>query len=169
MVQLKNQTEKKVDPDSEPIRPARPEIERIVPPEKKVEIEKPPVPEKVEVPPVPEKVEVPPKVAPPLPLPLRPPKSETLIKIEKILEEDLSEIYFKMPPEKQKKFKEKGEETASKIEKMIQAGKVIAKKILKLIRDWLKLIPGVNRFFLDQEAKIKTDKIMLMVEQEKKE
>lgn len=169
MAQLKNKTEKKVDPDSEPIRPARPEIERIVPPEKKVEIEKPPVPEKVEVPPVPEKVEVPPKVAPLPPLPLRPPKSETLIKIEKILEEDLSEIYFKMPPEKQKKFKEKGEETASKIEKMIQAGKVIAKKILKLIRDWLKLIPGVNRFFLDQEAKIKTDKIMLMVEQEKKE
>jgi hypothetical protein len=25
---------------------------------------------------------------------------------------------------------------------------------------WLKLLPGVNRFFLEQEAKIKTDRII---------
>jgi len=165
MVKPKNQKENlKVGPE-----PVRPGVERIVPPEKKVEIEKPPVPEKVEVlPPVPEKVEVPPKAVslPPV-APSRPPKSETLVKIEKILEEDLEEMYFKMPPEKQKIFKEKGEETASKIEKMIEAGKAVAKKILKLICDWLKLIPGVNKFFLEQEAKIKTDKIVALAEREK--
>ena len=162
MVQLKNKTEKRASPE-----PVRPEIEKIVPPEKKIEIEKPPVPEKVEVPvPVPEKVEVPLLRAPPPPPP-RPQKSETLVKIEKILEEDLGEMYFKMPPEKQKIFKEKGEETASKIEKIVEAGKAIAKKVLKLIRDWLKLIPGVNRFFLEQEAKIKTDKIVALAEREK--
>jgi hypothetical protein len=164
MVQIKDKTEKRTDPE-----PIKPEIEKIIPPERKVEIEKPPVPEKVEIPPkVPEKVEVPPKAVPPVTLPPRPPKSETLINIERILEEDLEEIYFNLPPEKQKEFKTKGEETASKIEKMIETGKVIAKKILKLIYNWLKLIPGINRFFLEQEAKIKTDKIIALAEREKK-
>jgi len=26
--------------------------------------------------------------------------------------------------------------------------------------NWLKLIPGVNKFFLEQEAKIKTDEVL---------
>ena len=43
---------------------------------------------------------------------------------------------------------------------MIETGKAVGRKILKLIRSWLKLIPGVNKFFLEQEAKIKTDKIV---------
>jgi hypothetical protein len=164
MVQIiKNKIEKRATPE-----PVRPEIEKILPPEKKAEIEKPPAPEKVEVPlPGPEKVEVPPAKAPPPSLPPRPPKSETLVRIEKILEEDLNDIYFKMPQKKQEEFKEKGEEAASKIEKMVEAGKTVAKKILKLIREWLKLIPGVNKFFLEQEAKIKTDKIVVLAEKEK--
>jgi hypothetical protein len=87
-----------------------------------------------------------------------------LVKIEKILEEDLESFYFSMPPEKQQIFKEKGEETATKIEKMVEAGKVVARKVLKLIRAWLKFIPGVNKFFLEQEAKIKTDKVVAMTE-----
>lgn len=165
MVQSKNKKENvKVKPE-----PARPEVEKIIPPEKKVEIEKPPVPEVEKPAPPPEVVEKPVVAPPPAvpPLPPRPPKSETLVKIEKILEEDLSEIYFKMPPEKQKEFKEKGEKTASKIEKLIEKGKAVAKKILKLITDWLRLIPGVNKFFLEQEAKIKTDKIVALAEREK--
>jgi len=28
--------------------------------------------------------------------------------------------------------------------------------------DWLKILPGVNKFFLEQEAKIKTDKILAL-------
>ena len=92
--------------------------------------------------------------------PLKSYKSERLTKVEKILEEDLEEIYFKMPPEAQRRFKLKGEEVSLKIEEMFKAGKVIAKKILLLIRSWLKIIPGINKFFLEQEAKIKTDKIM---------
>ncbi len=96
-----------------------------------------------------------------------PPKSGTLVKIEKILEEDLGDFYFSMPPEQQKAFKEKGEETASAIEKMVKAGKAVGRKILKLIRAWLKLIPGVNKFFLEQEAKIKTDEVVKMAEKER--
>jgi len=165
VVQLKNQKENvKVGPE-----PVRPEVERVIPSEKEIEIEKPPVPEAEKAAPLPaeamEKPAAPPKVVPPRPP--RPPKSGTLIKVEKILEEDLEEFYFSMPPEERKIFKEKGEEAASRIEKMVKTGKTVARKILKLIREWLKLIPGVNRFFLEQEAKIKTDKIVVLAEREK--
>jgi hypothetical protein len=37
---------------------------------------------------------------------------------------------------------------------------------LKLIREWLLIIPGVNKYFLEQEAKIKTDKIQQLYERE---
>jgi len=80
--------------------------------------------------------------------------------IENILEEDLEEIYFSLPPEKQKEFKTKGEETAKKISLALQKTKIKVNQIIKLIKNWLKLIPGVNKFFLEQEAKIKADKII---------
>ena len=34
------------------------------------------------------------------------------------------------------------------------------KKIIGLIIDWLNIIPNVNKFFVKQNAKIKTDKIL---------
>jgi hypothetical protein len=80
--------------------------------------------------------------------------------IENILEEDLGEIYFKLTPEKQTEFKVKGEQTAKDISLLMQKTKVKAKKIIELIKDWLKVIPGINKFFLEQEAKIKADKIL---------
>lgn len=81
-------------------------------------------------------------------------------KIETILEEDLTDLYLSMPKEVQVKFKAEGEVTLSKIMQLVQKTKINAKKIFLLIREWLKIIPGVNRFFLEQEAKIKTDKIL---------
>lgn len=86
------------------------------------------------------------------------------IKIEKILEEDLAEMYFSMPSETQTLFKKKGEQTAATIKQLIQTAKVTAQKIVELIFNWLGLIPGVNRFFLEQEAKIKTDKVLEIIE-----
>ncbi|TAL50202.1 hypothetical protein EPN81_03445 [Patescibacteria group bacterium] len=88
--------------------------------------------------------------------------------IEDILEEDLKELYVSMPSQTQAVFREKGEETRSKIRLLVRSAKVNAKKIFQLIRSWLKTIPGVNRFFLEQEAKIKTDKILFISEEEKK-
>mgnify|MGYP007030126443 CR=1 FL=1 len=34
------------------------------------------------------------------------------------------------------------------------------KKIINRIRSWLSIIPGVNSYYVDQEAKIKTEKIL---------
>ncbi len=91
-------------------------------------------------------------------------KDETLIRVEKIMEKDLGSFYTTMPPAAQTLFKKKGEEAANEISAMVRNFKVKAGKVLKLIRDWLHTIPGVNRYFLEQEAKIKTDNIMEMAE-----
>ncbi|MAF13825.1 MAG: hypothetical protein CMI53_02960 [Parcubacteria group bacterium] len=87
-------------------------------------------------------------------------KSEKLEKIESILEKDLEEVYFKMEPRVQTKFKAEGEKTAVIIEDLLKDSKVKAQKIFKLLLKWLKIIPGVNKFFIKQEAKIKTDKLI---------
>jgi hypothetical protein len=80
--------------------------------------------------------------------------------IDGILSEGLNDVFLKMNPTQQKVFKKTGEETVTKINQLLQETKVKVNKIIELIRQWLKLIPGVNIFFLEQEVKIKTDKIM---------
>lgn len=92
--------------------------------------------------------------------PTTPAEEERRKKIEKILEKDLEDIYTKMSPEKQMEFAQAGEETSRKINELLGQGRVRVKKIIDLIRKWLSLIPGVNKFFLEQEAKIKTDEII---------
>lgn len=80
--------------------------------------------------------------------------------IEEILSDDLEEIYSQLPPAKQQELKDAGEETARKIKILLERAKVKVKKIAKLIWRWLKIIPGVNKFFLEKESKIKTDEIL---------
>jgi len=87
-------------------------------------------------------------------------KDPVVAQIEELLSEDLTDAFLNMSSEKQREFKQKGEETAGKIRVMLEQVKVNTRKIFNLIRAWLKLIPGMNRFFLEQEAKIKTDKIL---------
>ena len=65
-----------------------------------------------------------------------------------------------MDPKVKVKFKAEGEAVAKNIEHLLQETKIKVKKIFKLILSWLKLIPGVNNFFIKQEAKIKTDKLI---------
>lgn len=83
-------------------------------------------------------------------------------KIEGVLSVGLEEIYLNMPSDKQKEFKAEGEKTAREINTLLQKTKVKVKKVIDLIRKWLSLIPGVNKYFLEQEAKIKADEIMEM-------
>ena len=104
--------------------------------------------------------EAPPPPAPVAVAPAVSAKDPVTAQIEEVLSEDLTDAFLKMTPETQAQFKQKGEETAGKIREMIEQAKTNARKIFDLIRDWLKLTPGVNKFFLEQEAKIKTDKIL---------
>ncbi|MEK9165665.1 MAG: hypothetical protein AAB525_02295 [Patescibacteria group bacterium] len=89
-------------------------------------------------------------------------KSEFLLQVENVLAQDLGDIYEKLEPNLKLRFKNKGEEIAHKIEMVISEGKAKIKQIVLWIKQWLKIIPGVNRFFLEQEAKIKADKIISM-------
>jgi hypothetical protein len=80
--------------------------------------------------------------------------------VEKILAEDLVDFYRAMKPAEREKFKLKGEETTAKIRRLLDGTTIKVKEILKLIISWIKMIPGINKFFLEQESKIKTDKII---------
>lgn len=80
--------------------------------------------------------------------------------IDKILAEGLNDVFLTMKPEEQEKFKKEGEKTVKKINELLAHAKVKLNKIINLIRRWLKLIPKVNKHFLEQEAKIKADRIM---------
>jgi len=97
-------------------------------------------------------------------------KSPLLIKIEEILSEDLDEIYNSLTAQQKIIFDTKKKETASKIEILIKKIKVNVKKILNLIKELLftllKMIPGINKYFLIQQSKIKTQKILSLRETE---
>jgi len=87
-------------------------------------------------------------------------KSEILQKIETILEENIAEIYAELTPAQQMVVKREGEFTAKKIEELINSAKATAVKVFNLILRFFEFIPGVNKWFAEQEAKIKTDKIL---------
>lgn len=97
-----------------------------------------------------------------------PEKDPVLTQIEGILAENLGEIYSQLPEDKREAFKAKGEEVAGKIHEMVLTAKIKVHKVLKLIGEWLHMIPGVNVYFLQQEAKIKLDKIMDYAEEQAK-
>ncbi len=97
-----------------------------------------------------------------------PPKDPLLRDIEAAMQEDLEDLYRQLPPARQAVFRARGEQAARKIRALVAAAHAHVKKIFRLLFDWLRLIPGVNRFFLEQEAKIKTDKILAAAEEERR-
>ncbi len=99
------------------------------------------------------------KIRPSLPLSTKDP---VMIKIEKIMEDGLNDSFQRLSPVAKQEFKLKGEQTASKIRDLLKSSHIKVKKILRLILDWLRMLPGINHFFLEQEAKIKTDKIIAL-------
>ncbi len=82
--------------------------------------------------------------------------------IEQIMEEGMKDAFLAMTPVQQQEFKIQGEETARKIQSLMTCTKVKIKKIVLLLVIWLKSIPGINEFFIEQEAKIKADKIIAL-------
>lgn len=94
------------------------------------------------------------------PAPIPSAKDEITLKIEKIMEDGLGDAYSRLSPIAKQEFKIKGEETATAIRELLQSAHVKIKKIVRLIIAWLRILPGINKFFLEQEAKIKTDRII---------
>jgi hypothetical protein len=94
------------------------------------------------------------------------PVDPTVRSIELILSEDMMDQFKAMSPEDQAQFKAKGEETVSKLIVLMHKTAIKAKEVLKLIVGWLRFIPHVNKYFLEQESKIKTDKILELYKRE---
>lgn len=88
------------------------------------------------------------------------PKTQTRKEIEEVLSDGLIPLYQSMTPDEQVKFRNAGDAAAAKIEVMVTTFKATAKKIVDIIRVWLLNIPRVNNLFLEQESKLKTDKIL---------
>lgn len=86
-------------------------------------------------------------------------------KIELIMENGLAEVYKELTPIQQQEFKLKGEHTARALRAQLNRPRLKIREIFRLILDWLKILPGVNHFFLEQEAKIKADKIIALKQQ----
>lgn len=96
-------------------------------------------------------------------IPISPPvhdKSDVYEQIEDIMEEGMGDVYAELDPYIKKEFKKRGEETATLIERLVVTAKVTAQRVFQLILSWLKIIPHVNKYYLQQEAKIKADKIL---------
>lgn len=80
--------------------------------------------------------------------------------IDAILSDGLTDIYLSLPPKKQAEFRAGGEEAVKKISILMSQAKIKVKSIVEIIKRWLAIIPGLNKFFLEQDAKIKADKII---------
>lgn len=84
--------------------------------------------------------------------------------IERVLEEDLVPLYRELDATQRVQFRTMGERTAAKIEVILTGAVVKVRDIINAIMEWLSLLPGVNRFFVEQEAKLKADKILFLKE-----
>lgn len=96
-------------------------------------------------------------------------KSDTRKEIEQLLSTNLTELYQTMSPQEQARFRAKGDEVSSALEQLVRTFTATTKRVLELIRSWLATIPRVNKYFLEQESKLKTDDIMKYQRKKKEE
>lgn len=92
---------------------------------------------------------------------------QQLVQVEKILAEGLEEIYKTLPPAEQQRFRIEGEKAAQEVASLMGQVKVRVQQIITIIRKWLSVLPGVNKYFIEQEAKIKAQRILLLRDPEK--
>lgn len=159
-------------PSPQPPAPETPGAELKESPEvRETQREQEPRPTPAEKPPVEEKAPaavpavvavVPDKPAPPL-------KDEYHIRVERVLEDGLVDEYLALSPDARQRFKQEGERVATRIREMMDRSKVKVKEVLTLILGWLRIIPKPNKWFLEQEAKIKTDRVMALVDEKRNE
>ena len=140
-------------PNITPDKPAVPETP--VPPEQ--------VAEEVSQTPQPAPLPAAPVDAQPVPQPADPGEVKN---IESVLSQDMENAFLTMDAATQAQFKIKGEETSQKIAILMRQTGVKVKQVIILIFDWLKIIPRVNKFYIEQEAKIKAEAILKMYKKE---
>jgi hypothetical protein len=93
-------------------------------------------------------------------------EQEKLQHIERVLAEGLQDIFTALPPVERQKFKIAGEQAAREVQGLLGQVKVQVGKVIEVIRRWLGTLPGVNRLFVEQESKIKAQKLVGLVTKE---
>ena len=88
------------------------------------------------------------------------PSDPGIAAMERILEEDLREIYFSMSNPARDKFRALGEELARRLHGLASSGSARPNAVHRLVDRWLTLIPDLNAFWLFQAGKIKTDRLI---------
>lgn len=90
-------------------------------------------------------------------------KSQLRTDIEAALADaQLRRIYAALEPSVQAAFRTAAEKLAARLEAMFTAGDVDVEHAHAGIVAWLHVIPKVNRWFLIQEAKVKTDAVLVL-------
>lgn len=100
-----------------------------------------------------------------MPLPINA-EEQQLKQIESVLSEGLHDIFVALPPAEQQKFKVAGELAAREVSGLLAQVKVKLDAVIAVLRRWLSTLPGVNKFFVEQEAKIKAEKLVRLVAKE---
>ena len=90
---------------------------------------------------------------------------EWKVQILSVLDENLEDAMSDMSPAKKEEFLAAKKELAGKIRSMLDEAVVQFAAILLLVRKWLAMIPRVQTYFLEQESKLKTDKIKKLAEE----
>ncbi|MFA6466450.1 MAG: hypothetical protein WCV71_01160 [Patescibacteria group bacterium] len=85
--------------------------------------------------------------------------------VENVLSAGMENVFLSLDAGLQRDFKLKGEETSNKITLLLMQTKIKVSAITKLILEWLRIIPKINKHYLEQEAKIKTDNILKINQQ----
>lgn len=80
--------------------------------------------------------------------------------VEKVLEDGLADLYQKLDPAAQAKFRHEGEVTAVRVTELLQEVKVKVVELMRLIRRWLFMLPGVSSLFVESQAKLKAEKLL---------
>lgn len=88
-------------------------------------------------------------------------------RLRQILSEDMTELLVQLPADKKREVQAEGLKTIEQIQVLLRQTHLQIRKIFQLIWQWLKRIPGLNRFFLEQEAKKKTEEILELEEENK--
>ncbi len=116
---------------------------------------------------VPAQVKELPSQVPPVTMPLPVSAEEQqLQKIESVLSEGLHDIFVALPPAEQQKFKLAGEQAAREVSGLLAQVKVKVDAVIAVLKKWLGTLPGVNKFFVEQEAKIKAEKLVRLTGRE---
>jgi len=97
----------------------------------------------------------------------QPPKTHLRRELEVVLAEDVFDFMKQTSPAQQVEIRRRGREVLDQVETMIKQTKVNIRKVIHLILAWLKLLPITNKYFLEQEAKIKAEKMLRIADENK--